>query len=110
MKISCCQFLFHPFHEEQSKVSTVLSVITNIALAAITAGLYLFIFVGVHLSERYAVQEKPLQQAFKVPPPSFPSRDQFVGVEALKEKPKESLGKIKRACVFWAVAASSGAH
>lgn len=96
MEISRYNFFFHPFHEEHPKEISALSVITNIALTALTAGLYLVAFLGVHLSERHWVQKQPDPKSGRVPRPAtiIPRANGFVGSQALKQKLQSHLAKL----------------
>jgi hypothetical protein len=69
MEITVTRFLFHPFHEEHTVCQKTTSVITNIALAAMTAGLYLVGFALFHLFEWSSVKQLSLNEAIPIPAP-----------------------------------------
>lgn len=52
------QFLFYPLHESHTPTQKIASVIVNIALACLTAGVYLAIFAAVRLYDHF-YQEHP---------------------------------------------------
>ncbi|MBP9842017.1 MAG: hypothetical protein KBC64_06295 [Simkaniaceae bacterium] len=81
MNIERFNFLFHPFHYTHSDQDKILSIITNIALTAITGGLYLFVFGVVHLAE-YS------QEIVHMPG--------FIGIQGLKDKQRDHLLKLQR--------------
>lgn len=92
MEITCYNFLFHPFQEDHSKKTTTISVITNIALTALTSGLYVIAFLSVHLLEGVGGEKSSLSSRKS----SFQRRDCFVGVEALKQKQYGHLLKLQK--------------
>ena len=82
MSISCCQFLFHPLHQDHSTATRVLSVITNIALTILTGGLYLFVVLAM----RETSPPIPALPATQVAP---------THVAMIKEKQQNHLAKLK---------------
>ena len=51
MKIEPYNFFFHPFHKSHSASVKSCSIITNIALSALTLGVYFLLFVSIQLKE-----------------------------------------------------------
>ncbi len=81
MKIDCYEFLFHPCAPNHSIHIQVLSIITNIALTALTGGIYLVIFGGVHWKERHWVPH--------------PTHQGFIGTQPLKIQQKTHLNQLR---------------
>lgn len=110
MRIDCYNFIFHPFDERHSAPEAALSLITNIALAALTLGAYLLVFAAVRTFETPATgsllpTSMPQIRTFQLQD-SFPfdqdvavidqmGRNRFVGVENLKKKHANHLAKLQ---------------
>lgn len=56
-KIECYNFFFHPLSPYHSTKTTILSLITNVALAVFSCGLYLLVFAAVHALEHRKILE-----------------------------------------------------
>ena len=93
MKVKCYNFFFHPFSDYHSNNKKIISVITNIALAVITRGLYIPVFVAIHLAERISKTDTSTQNQ-RIPAGVLHSRT-GVDREALKNKQKNHLAKLQ---------------
>lgn len=92
MEVALTRFLFHPFHEEHTACQKTASVITNIALAAITGGLYLIGFAIFHLFEWGSVKQLPPNGG--IPSPSPLQAINGTKVQRVKAKQADHLAKL----------------
>ncbi len=88
MRIECYHFFFHPLHEDHSTGKQCLAVITAVALAAITLGVYLLVACVVRLIEKVFFLPK-LDTTKEV------AEDKVTKVEKVKAKQADHLEKLK---------------
>ncbi len=102
-------FFFHPLHADHREDIRGVSILTNVALTALTGGWYLVAFAAVHAREYMMIQqaEQAAKAASSKPANAFDSifpaesrvvkfsHGDFVGIPALKKKQREHLKKLE---------------
>ncbi len=102
MRIDTYDFIFHPFDKGHSCGKTAASLLANIALTAITAGLYILVFVGVRTYEYCGTpKDTPtLKKTKKVggealKPTRGATKASLCKVDEIKKKQKTQLSQLK---------------
>jgi len=107
ISVNCYNFLFHPLSDAHPTTTKILAVITNIALTALTFGVYLLALAGVHWMEQreVAVVSDPFAGTTDLklagvhwmePRDVVVVSDPFVGTIALKKKLTYHLSKLEQ--------------
>jgi hypothetical protein len=98
MRIDCYNFFFHPLDQGHSTAVKAIAVITAVALAALTLGLYLLVFTCVHCNESYAQPSKQDPAVTRAVSPilSQPAVGLTPLQHHLKEKQSDHLQKLKK--------------
>lgn len=92
LKVDVSNFFFHPLHESHSTPTKALAIITHVALTALTRGLYIFALALMYcMTQRSVTMEPPRSK----PVHQSPEKNDFVGVQALKEKLSEQLQTLR---------------
>jgi hypothetical protein len=91
------QFLFHPWSDDHSPLTKVLATITDIALTALTAGIFAVVFAAVQWKDRKVTVVSPLTRASK-------KADKILGTKIKEESKLSDKAKTVKKKQAWQLA------